>query len=231
MALRHLWIVSVALLNALCRFGNRASLGWPLGLMSRYRMTQTRSTCSSLSAYQWTLLPTLHDRMAWKLMPSRCLWTLVADDKWISYSLQVLPLAFRLLERRLVPVLDWREAMWWMVNQIVVAMQQLTELLALLLVVRSVHQHQALQNSNLEILNKEVISNLSTEYLQRPAAFPLCNGDCWLAVVPVNEGCVIAANVRRFWTDIGPNNPAAAAADKLAAVFCCACGSCWAPSP
>lgn len=67
--------------------------------------------------------------------------------------------------------------------------------------------------------------------LQRLAAVLLCIGDCWLAVDPVNAGCVMAARVRRFCTDIGPSKPAAAADAKFAAVVCCVWCSAWAIRP
>lgn len=51
-------------------------------------------------------------------------------------------------------------------------------------------------------------------------------------VVPANEGCDIAAKVRRFCTDIGPKRPAAAAAWRFATVDCCVgVVSVWACNP
>lgn len=145
MALRHLWIVSVALLSASCRSENRASLEWRLELNFRYRTTRSRSTLKDSSACQWRLWPTPRVRTAWKSMPNPCLWTLAADDRWTDYSLQVLPPVFQLLAQQLEPTLGWREAKWWMVNRTVVRMMLTMESMELLPVVKSVHQLLALQ--------------------------------------------------------------------------------------
>ena len=72
--------------------------------------------------------------------------------------------------------------------------------------------------------------------LQRPVVVPLCKVDVWFVVAAAaSVGWDIAANVRRFCTLIGPNNPADAAADKFDAcegtVFVCGLVSVWAPKP
>lgn len=128
MALRHLWIVSVALLSVSCRSGNRASPESPLVLTRRCRTTRNRSTCWGSSVYRWKPLPTLHDRMAWMSTLDQCRWTPAADGKWTNCSLRALQLACQPLERQLELVQGLREATWWMAFRIVV-MKRLTMVL------------------------------------------------------------------------------------------------------
>lgn len=146
MALRHLWIVWVALLSVSCRSGNRASPEWPPVLMSRCRRTQSRNIYSGSSVCRWKPSPTPHGRTAWTSTPGPCRWTLVGDDRWTGCSLRGLPLASRPLARLLEPMRDWREAMWWMAIRIAAVWRRSTVLWVLQPIVRSTHQLRALQN-------------------------------------------------------------------------------------
>lgn len=158
MALRHLWIVWVALWVAWCRFGIRASLGWPPVQTSHCRTRRIRSTWTSWSACRWTPWPTSHARMAWRSKRDPCRWIPAADGRWTGCSPRALRPAFRLLEPRLVPEPGWREATWWTAIHIAGESMLQSVFAAWRPAVRSVRQRHALQSNNPQILNKKIVS-------------------------------------------------------------------------